>query len=143
MAHRQEEKQRRREERLARERAEKAAAARRKRLQWAGGAVLALAVVAVAVILVVSGLGGGNNVGQAAQPSTTGVTLPRQQIADVNAAAKAAGCTRQHHAIEGRTPLTKRFTTSDYKTKPPTSGNHYPSWYPDGVYLPGDVPNLG
>jgi hypothetical protein len=143
MAHRQEEKQRRREERLARERAEKAAAARRRRLQWAGGAVLALAVVAGAVVLAVAGLGGGNNVGQAAQPSTKGVALPRQQISDVNAAAKAAGCTLQHPAIEGRTHLTKRFTEADYKTNPPTSGNHYPTWYPDGVYLPNDTPNLG
>ena len=26
------------------------------------------------------------------------------------------------------------FTEADYKTNPPTSGNHYPEWYQDGVY---------
>jgi Protein of unknown function (DUF3105) len=144
MAHRQEEKQRRREERLARERAEAAAAARRKRLQLAGGAVLAVAVVVVAVVLAVAGLGGGGgNVGQAAQPDTNGVSLPRQQTSSLTAAAKAACCTVSHPPIEGRQHSTKHFTEADYKTNPPTSGNHYPEWYQDGVYLPGDTPNLG
>jgi Protein of unknown function (DUF3105) len=142
MASRQEEKQRRREERLARERAEAATAARKRRVQWAGGGVLALAIVAAIVVLAVVGLGGGSNVGQAAQP-TGGASLPKQQIGDVNAAAKAAGCTLQHPPIEGRTHSTKHFTEADYKTNPPTSGNHYPQWYQDGVYGPGDTPNLG
>lgn len=143
MAHRQEEKERRRQERLARERAEKAAAARRQRLQWAGGGVLALALVAAVVVFAVAGLGGGGDDGQAAQPSTSGVKLPQQQIGDVDAAAKAAGCTLQHPAIEGRGHSTKKFTAADYKTNPPTSGAHYPEWYEDGVYGPGDTPNLG
>jgi hypothetical protein len=143
MASRQEEKQRRREERLARERAEKAAAARKRRVQWAGGGVLALGIVAAVVVIAVIGLGGGSSTGQAAQPTSNGVTLPRQQIGDVNAAAGAAGCTLQHPPIEGRTHFNKRFTEADYKTNPPTSGNHFPQWYQDGVYLPGDTPNLG
>lgn len=144
MAHRQEEKQRRREERLARERAEAAATARKRRLQWAGGGVLALCVVAAAVVIAVVGLGGGNGgVGQAAQPSDTGATVPKQQTGDLNAAVKAAGCTLKHEPIEGRQHSTKKFTEADYKTNPPTSGNHYPEWYQDGVYLPGDTPNLG
>jgi hypothetical protein len=143
MAHRQEEKQRRREERLARERAEAAKAAQRKRLQWTGGGVLALAIVAAVVVLVTAGFGGGGNGGQAAQPSATGAKLPRQQTSDVNAAAKAAGCVLRHPAIEGRGHLTKQFTAADYKTNPPTSGAHNPTWYQDGIYAPGDVPRLG
>jgi Protein of unknown function (DUF3105) len=143
MASRQEEKRRRREERLARERAAAAAAARRQRLQWAAGGVLALAIVAGIVVLVLSGLGGGSNDGQAAQPTANGVKLPQQQISNVNAAAKAAGCTLQHPPIEGRTHLTKDFKPSDYKTNPPTSGNHNPVPYQDGIYNPGDTPRLG
>jgi hypothetical protein len=145
MAHRQEDKQRRREEREARERAEAAAAARRKRLQWVGGAVLALAIVAGVVVLAVAGLGGGSSSdGKPAAASTGGgVQLPRQQTSDVNVAAKAAGCVLQHPPIEGSTHLTKDFKPSDYKTNPPSSGNHNPDWYQDGIYAPGDVPNLG
>jgi hypothetical protein len=143
MAHRQEEKERRRQERLARERAEKASAARRQRLQWAGGGVLALALVAAVVVIAVAGLGGGGDDGQAAQPSSSGVALPQQQIGELDAAAKAAGCTLQHPAIEGRGHETKNFKAADYKTNPPTSGAHNPDWYQDGVYLPGDTPRLG
>jgi hypothetical protein len=45
--------------------------------------------------------------------------------------------------IEGRTHLTKNFTERDYKTNPPTSGNHNPVWYQDGIYSPGTTPRLG
>jgi Protein of unknown function (DUF3105) len=143
MASRAEEKQRRREERLAREQAEAAAAARRRRVQWAGGGVLALGIVVAIVVIAAVGLGGGSGTGQAAQPTSNGVSLPRQQIGNVDAAAKAAGCTLRHPPIEGRQHSTKHFTEADYKTNPPTSGDHYPQWYQDGVYEPGDTPNLG
>jgi hypothetical protein len=147
MASRQEEKQRRREERLAREQAEAAAAARRKRLQWAGGAVLALAIVAGVVVFAIAGLGGssGGGEGQATKISSAAakVKLPEQQTANIDAAAKAAGCVLQHPPIEGRTHVTRKLTEKDYKTNPPTSGNHNPVWYQDGIYNPGDVPNLG
>jgi hypothetical protein len=148
MASRQEEKQRRREERLAREQAEAATAARRRRLQWAGGAVLALAVIAGVVVLAVSGLGGGSGgggEGKAAKISAAAasVKLPQQQTSNVDAAAKAAGCVLQHPPIEGRTHVTRKLTEKDYKTNPPTSGNHNPVYYQDGIYNAGDVPNLG
>jgi hypothetical protein len=147
MASRQEEKRQRREERLARERAEAAAAARRRRLQWVGGAVLALAVIAGVVVFAIAGLGGsgGGGEGKATQASKAAadVKLPQQQTSDVNVAAKAAGCVLQHPAIEGSTHFDKTFKPSDYKTNPPTSGNHNPQWYDDGIYNPGDVPNLG
>ncbi|HEX4689163.1 MAG TPA: DUF3105 domain-containing protein [Solirubrobacteraceae bacterium] len=147
MASRQEEKQRRREERLARERAEAAAAARRKRLQWAGGGVLVVALVAAVVVFVAAGAGGssGGGVGKATDISAAAakVRLPQQQTSDVFAAAKAAGCVLQHPPIEGRTHVTRKLTEKDYKTNPPTSGNHNPVYYQDGIYNAGDVPNLG
>jgi uncharacterized protein DUF3105 len=142
---RQEEKQRRREERLAREQAEKAAAARRQRLTFAGAVLAGAAVIAVVVLLVAGVVGGsGANDEQAAAPSADpNVTLPEQQIGDLKEAAKAAGCKLVSPPIEGATHETKQFTEQDYKTNPPTSGNHYPEWYQDGVYEPGDTPNLG
>jgi len=143
---RQEEKQRRREERLAQEKADKARAARRQRLRLAGGAVAGIVVVAAAVLLAAGVLGGSKNSssGDASQPTANSdIKLPSQEIGDINAAAKAAGCKLSNPPIEGRTHETKKFTAADYKTNPPTSGNHYPEWYQDGVYNPGDTPNLG
>ena len=143
---RQEEKQRRREERVAREQAEKAAAARRQRLTFAGAVVAGVAVIGVVVLLVAGVLGGGDGTGdeQAAQPSAAAnVQLPEQQIGDLQQAAEAAGCKLTNPPIEGATHETKDFAESDYKTNPPTSGNHYPEYYQDGVYQPGDTPNLG
>ena len=59
------------------------------------------------------------------------------------AAAKAAGCTVTNPAYEGASHEQKDFAAADYKTNPPTSGNHFPDWYDDGVYEPGTTPNLG
>jgi Protein of unknown function (DUF3105) len=141
---RQQEKQRRREERLARERAEQAAAARRKRLQLAAGGLAGIAVIAVVVVLATAGLGGGGNDEQeASAPEAADVTLPEQQIGDLQAAVRAAGCRVQNPKIEGAQHEDREFKAADYKTNPPASGNHNPDWYEDGVYEPGDVPRLG
>jgi hypothetical protein len=141
-----EEKQRRREERLAREASEKARAARRQRLQLALGALVGVLVIAAAVLLVTGAIGGGGEGGsdEASQPSAASdIKLPAQQTSDMAAAAKAAGCKLSNPPIEGRSHENKQFTAADYKTNPPTSGNHFPEWYQDGVYDPGGTPNLG
>jgi Protein of unknown function (DUF3105) len=147
VSHRQQEKQRRREERLAKEKAEKARAARRQRTQLAIGAVAGIAAIAVVVLLVSGGLGGASGEGgddAGAQPqAASNVTLPEQQIGDAQQAAEAAGCRLTHPEIEGATHESRQFSASDYKTNPPTSGNHFPEWYQDGVYEPGSVPELG
>ncbi len=143
---RQEEKQKRREERMAREQAEKAAAARRQRLTMAGGVLAGVAVVAVAVLLISGAIGGSDSSGSdsGSQPTAASdITLPEQQTSDLVAAAKAAGCKLTNPPIEGRDHEQKQFTAADYKTNPPTSGNHFPEWYQDGVYQPGGTPNLG
>jgi Protein of unknown function (DUF3105) len=145
VASRQEQKEARRKERLERERKEAAAAARRKRLQLAGGALLGLAVIAGVVIAIVVGLGGGDDSGpQAAQPSEQAAAeLPPQETSDYEEAAEAAGCALANPEFEGANHEQKDFAPSDYKTNPPTSGNHDPEWYDDGVYEPGTVPELG
>ena len=147
MSHRQDEKQRRREERLAKEQAEKARTARRHRMQLALGGVAGLAAIAVVVLLASGALGGSDDGGggdSGSQPqAASDVTLPDQKIGDLAQAAKAAGCRVANPEIEGSTHESREFSASDYKTNPPTSGNHFPEWYEDGVYEPGDVPQLG
>jgi hypothetical protein len=149
VASRQEEKEQRRQERLAREESARKAAARKKRLQYVFGGVLGLAVVAGVVAVVALGLGGssGGSGGEGkptdASNVSSDVKLPDQKTGDLKAAAKAAGCTLSNPPIEGSTHETKDFKASDYKTNPPTSGNHNPDWYQDGIYNPGDVPKLG
>ena len=145
MSHRQEEKQRRREERLAREQAEKARAARRQRMQLALGGLVAVAAIAVVALLVSGTLGGGGD-GEASssQPEqASNVAIPAQEIGDVQQAAKAAGCKLSHPEIEGAQHEEREFTAADYKTNPPTSGNHFPTAAEDGVYDAGNAPDLG
>jgi uncharacterized protein DUF3105 len=147
---RQEEKQRRREERLAQEQADKAAAARQQRVRIGFAVLSGIAVIAVAALLIAGVLGGGDDAGGNAAntsaqevESDPDVAIPEQQIGDLNGAAEAAGCKVSNPPIEGRNHENKDFTEADYKTNPPTSGNHFPEWYQDGVYDPGGTPNLG
>jgi Protein of unknown function (DUF3105) len=144
VASRQEEKERRRQERLERERAEQRAAARRKRLQIVGGGVLAVAAVAAVIVAVVVGAGGGDSAAeQPADAPQASAQIPVQQTSDYQEAAKAAGCTLSNPTYEGAGHQDKEFTATDYETNPPTSGPHTPDWYEDGIYNPGDVPELG
>jgi hypothetical protein len=145
VASRQEEKERRRQERLERERKEAAAAARRRRLQLVGGGLLGLAALAAVMVAIVAA-SGGDDEREAAAPSSdaaAAVKLPEQATTDINEAAKAAGCTLTNPEFEGQNHEDKQFKPSDYETNPPTSGNHTPDWYDDGVYEPGTTPSLG
>jgi hypothetical protein len=138
MSSRHEEKQRRREERLAREQAERSGAARNRRLRFiAGGAVSGL-VLAGAVALVVQTLGDATSA-----DSGPVAGLPPRQISDLDDAVKAAGCTLENTPNEGAGHQEKDFKASDYKSNPPTSGTHSPTWYEDGVYGAGHTPELG
>ena len=146
MSHRQEEKQRRREEREAREKAEKARAASRRRLQIALGGLVGVAAIVVVVLLVSGtngGSGGGDETAAAAPEAASDVTIPDQVIGDLKEAAKAAGCKLENPEVEGAQHEERTFTEADYKTNPPTSGNHFPSWSDDGVYPSGSTPPLG
>jgi hypothetical protein len=146
MASRQEQKEARRQERLERERKEAGAAARRRRLRLGGGVLVGLAVLAGLVIAAAAGFGGGGGDSGARTPEpdvATTAKLPPQRSSDYQAAAKAAGCTLLNPAYEGATHSDKEFSAGDYKTNPPTSGDHNPDWYDDGIYAPGTTPRLG
>lgn len=146
MASRQEEKEARRKERMERERKEAAAGARRKRLQLVGGGLLGLVAIAAVVVAILAVAGGGDDETEANAPAADAAAtaqLPEQQTSDIADAAKAAGCTLTNAEYEGASHEQKDFKPSDYKTNPPTSGNHFPDWYDDGVYEPGTTPQLG
>jgi hypothetical protein len=144
VASRQEQKEARRRERLERERREASAAARIRRLQLAGGGLLGLAIIAAVVVAIVAGFGGDDSGPQAPDAGDQAAAkLPPPQTSDYEQAAKAAGCTLANPAFEGATHEEKDFKPSDYKTNPPTSGNHNPDWYDDGIYEPGTTPRLG
>jgi hypothetical protein len=145
MSSRQEEKERRKRERQEREAAQKASAARRKRMQMVfGGALAAVAAVAVVLVLVFVVIGGGDDDDPASSVAKGSAAIPAQKISDIKEAAKAAGCTlKEDLPNEGAGHEEKDFKESDYKQNPPTSGNHFPQWAQDGVYNPGDTPDLG
>ena len=148
MASRQEEKEQRRLEREEAEKRERAAAARRRRLNMVIGGLLGLLVlggVAFAITNATGGDGGGGKDGEGKKDvaDAAKVQLPEPEITDVEEAAKAAGCKLEHPKYEGAGHDEKDFTTADYKTNPPTSGQHFPEWYDDGIYEPGNVDNVG
>ncbi|HEU4655923.1 MAG TPA: DUF3105 domain-containing protein [Capillimicrobium sp.] len=136
MSSRQEEKERRRREREEQEAKAAAAASRSRRLQIAGGALLAIAVVVVAVVLITSG-GGGDDAETVDSSENVEVTLPPRQIENLQEAADAAGCTYRQMPNEGSTHVNKKV---EYKSNPPTSGDHNPVPAEDGVYSPGNSP---
>jgi hypothetical protein len=122
MSSRAEEKERRRQERIAREQEAKRAASRKRTLQIGGGVVLGIAVIAVVAIVALAGGG--------SKDSSVDATK-------LAADAKAAGCTFQSFPSEGRTHTA---STVNYKTNPPTSGNHNPTPAQDGFYRAGNTP---
>jgi hypothetical protein len=69
--------------------------------------------------------------------------LPPVKIKNLTAAAKAAGCSLSNPPDEGAAHEPREFTIDDYRSNPPTSGTHFPEWYPDGVYAAGTTPQLG
>ena len=144
MASRQEEKEARRKARLEQEAAEQKAATRNRRLQLLGGGVLALGIIAAVVIGI--GAAGGDGKSGGDGPSTTTaskVKLPQQEVTDLDAAAKAAQCTLTNPVDEGRGHEGREFTAADYKTNPPTSGTHDPTYPEDGIFATENRPPLG
>ena len=140
MSSRQEEKERRRAERQALEEAERRKAATRRRLQMVAGGILAVAAIAAVVIAIASGGGGDDGDGPDADRGPT-TPIPARKLADLNQAAKAAGCEVKTFSTEGRDHFPdNKGVNNDYKSNPPTSGKHRPEWAEDGIYDPGNEP---
>ncbi|MEA2190721.1 MAG: hypothetical protein QOI73_842 [Solirubrobacteraceae bacterium] len=129
MSSRQQEKEQRKREREERERAAAKEAQRKRTLQIAGGFVVGAAIVAGVVLALAGGGGAGN----------------RPSASKLASLANAASCTVRTFPEEGRNHVTKKLTAADYKTNPPTSGDHVPPGQEarDGVYAIGNEPNIG
>jgi hypothetical protein len=140
MSSRQEEKERRKRERQEAEQAAQAGTARKKRMQLVFGGIVGLVAVVAAVVLVLGVFGGGNDEVSVAKGDAA---IPAQKQSDLKKAAAAAGCKLVDPPNEGAGHEEKTFKASDYKSNPPTSGAHFPTWYDDGIYAAGDTPELG
>jgi hypothetical protein len=143
---RQEEKERRRREREEREQAEASKAAGKRRLQLVAGAVIGLVAIAAVIAAIVSAAGGGSDDKASADGGSSGdyksVALPARTTTDFDAAIKASGCFYKNYPSEGRTHLpSDTAVNNNYKTNPPTSGNHRPTPAEDGVYAPDNTPD--
>ena len=127
MASRQEEKEQRKREREERERAAAKEAKRKRLLQVIAGVAIG-AVIVVAAVLVIAG--GGDSKGD---------------MGELTDLAQTAGCTVREFPSEGREHVTTKLTAADYKTNPPTSGDHAPpdQVAQDGVYATGNEPDIG
>ena len=145
------ERERRRAERLAAEQAASAAQRRRLMLGYVAAGVLTLAVV-VGLVLVLAG--GEDEADPAADlPAAAhietlsgflheqepdgreGTPPPPLQQGDLTVAAEAAGCELQLDLEEeGNQHVDRESDRPEYKTNPPTSGNHYPEQLADGAY---------
>jgi hypothetical protein len=132
MASRKEQKEALRAER-ERKAQEAASAERRKRMVGfaVAGVLVAAAVIAIVVVIASSGGGGG---GGAASPDSADFpkgAIPKETATNLESAAKAANCKVQQFPIEGRNHVSGHV---DYKTNPPTSGNHNEIPAADGAY---------
>jgi hypothetical protein len=148
MASRKEEKERLRRQRLAAERAAASTGRRRLLAGYVVAGVLTAAVLAGLVAVIASGGsdGGVDACGEAhiknsggtfrgLEPDCReGTSPPTIRFADLNISAEQAGCElRLDLPQEGRTHV-PNSTPVNYKTVPPTSGNHNPVPIDDGAY---------
>jgi hypothetical protein len=139
MASRKEQKEQLRAER-ERKAAEAEAAERRKRMVGFGAAGALVLVAVVAIVAVVLAGGGSNSKSHNTSGEARGAeptndfpkgSIPKAKATTLEAAAKAAKCTVKQFPSEGRNHVSGHV---DYKTNPPTSGNHFEIPAADGAY---------
>jgi hypothetical protein len=149
MASRKEEKERLRQQRLAAERTAASTGQKRLIAGYIAAGVLAAAVLAGLVAVIASGGGGDGGIdacseahiknsggtSRGLEPDCREGTAPPQiKIADLTLSAQEAGCElRLNLRDEGSTHVANSEPVQ-YKTDPPTSGNHNPVPINDGAY---------
>jgi|tagenome__1003787_1003787.scaffolds.fasta_scaffold20249780_2 hypothetical protein len=155
MASRKDEKERLRQERLAAEAKDQGEARRRAILGYTAAGILT-AIVLVGIVVAIAGGGGGTSTsasGSCSDPNShidlttgaqngvdcdtrEGTPPPPVKTADLQTAAKEAGCTLTLNLPDYGHQHVKPGTTVNYKGEPPTSGNHVepPHMQADGAY---------
>jgi hypothetical protein len=147
---REEERERLREVREQRQSSRAKSGQRRLMLAYVGAGIVGLAVIAGIVAVIVSSGGGGGGATTDAHieqgsgstngiepDNRTGTPPPPAKVTNLKVAAKKAECDlRLHLKDEGHTHIAPGSQTPDYKTNPPTSGNHVepPFQQADGAY---------
>ena len=151
MASRKEEKERLRQQRLAAERAAASSGQRRLIAGYVVAALLALAVIAGLVVVIASGGSDSGAVGDACENAhiknsggtfkglepdcREGTTPPAIKVGDLQISAQQAGCELKLNLPDEGATHVPNSTPVEYKTVPPTSGNHNPVPIDDGAYL--------
>ena len=136
MSSREEEKRQRRVAREAAEAEFAAQQARTRQLRHGLGAVVTI----VAVVGLVLALTGGSNKPGTGRPKTPGgpaAHIPAPGEPDLSKAAAIAGCELKNLPSAGQSHVTGHV---DYKSNPPTSGDHSPVPALDGIYPPASAP---
>jgi uncharacterized protein DUF3105 len=152
------EREKRRQERIESESSDASSNRNRLIVGYAIAATVVLVIAAVILVLASGGNSGGTAKGDAhinlntSVGSTNGVEPdnragtppPAAKVTDLTAAAKRAGCDlRLHLKDEGHNHLPVGTPAPNYKTNPPTSGNHVepPYQQADGAYkeMPAEI----
>jgi len=145
---REEERERLRQARQEREKSQTGSEKRRLMIGYGLAGLVGIAVLVGIVMVIVSAAskndGGNAHINQQSgstngiQPDTrSGTEVAAVKVADLKEAAKKAGCDlRLHLPDEGRNHIPPTSPTPEYKTNPPTSGNHVepPYQQADGAY---------
>lgn len=151
---REEERERLRQARQERESGQAKADRRRLFAVYGAAGIIGLLVL-VGIVAAISSSGGGGggeaHINLASGSSNgvkpderTGTAPPELKVADLKQAAKQAGCAlRLNLKDEGHRHIPPTAPTPDYKTSPPTSGNHVepPYQQADGAYseMPAEI----
>jgi hypothetical protein len=145
------EREKRRQERIESESSDASSNRNRLIVGYAIVSTVVLAIAAVVLVLASGGSGSGGGKGDAhinlnasigstngVEPdSRAGTAPPAAKVTDLATAAKRAGCDlRLHLKDEGHNHIPPGSPAPDYKTNPPTSGNHVepPYQQADGAY---------
>jgi hypothetical protein len=145
---REEERERLRQARQQREKHQAGSEKRRLMIGYGVAGLIGIAVLIGIVAVILSATskndGGEAHISQQSgstngvQPDTrSGTKVAAVKVTDLQEAAKEAGCDlRLHLPNEGRTHIPPTSPTPEYKTNPPTSGNHVepPYQQADGAY---------
>ena len=145
---REEERERLRQARQEREKSQSGSERRRLMIGYGVAGLVGLAVLAGILAIVLSAAnkndGGESHIAQSSgstngiQPDErSGTTPPAPKVTNLQQAAKKAGCDlRLNLPNEGHTHIPPTAPTPEYKTNPPTSGNHVepPYQQADGAY---------
>ena len=103
------------------------------------GGALAVAAIAAVVVTIAAGGGGGATAASRRGRRPTRSPIPAQNVTNLDAAAKAAGCTLRTFT-PGANDRSHVEGTVQYKQNPPVFGPHNPTWASDGDYVGQGAP---